>query len=234
MISIKPQILYVEDDVYLSFVTKDNLELKGYSITFCKDGKEALEAFQNKTFDLCILDVMLPEMDGYTLARKIREVNEHLPIIFLSAKSLKEDRIAGLVAGGDDYITKPFSIEELSLKIEVFLKRNRISGSNKLNRGETRIGDYVFDSLNLILKHKDTSHRLTSREAELLKYLVDNKNKVVKKEEILNEVWGSDSYFNSRSLDVFVSKLRKYLKEDKSIQINNVHGIGFVLSANND
>ena len=234
MTSNKPQILYVEDDVYLSFVTKDNLELKGYAITFCKDGKEALEAFQSKSFDLCILDVMLPEMDGYTLARKIREVNEHLPIIFLSAKSLKEDRIAGLVAGGDDYITKPFSIEELSLKIEVFLKRSRVSGSNKLNRGETSIGDYIFDNLNLLLKHKDTSHRLTSREAELLKYLVDNKNKVVKKEEILNEVWGNDSYFNSRSLDVFVSRLRKYLKEDKAIHINNVHGIGFVLSINDD
>jgi DNA-binding response OmpR family regulator len=175
---------------------------------------------------------MLPEMDGYTLARKIREVNEHLPIIFLSAKSLKEDRIAGLVAGGDDYITKPFSIEELSLKIEVFLKRSRVSGSNKLNRGEIRVGDYTFDNLNLLLKHNATSYRLTSRESELLKYLVDNKNKVVKKEEILNEVWGSDSYFNSRSLDVFVSKLRKYLKEDKNIQINNVHGIGFVLSVN--
>lgn len=228
----KPQILYVEDDIYLSFVTKDNLELKGYAITFCKDGKEALEAFQKKTFDLCILDVMMPEMDGYTLARNIREVNEHIPILFLSAKSMKEDRITGLMAGGDDYITKPFSIEELCLKIEVFLKRSRISGSGKLNRGEIRLGNYIFDYMNLRLNYNNTSQRLTSRESELLKYLAENRNKVLKKEDILNEVWGSDSYFNSRSLDVFVSKLRKYLREDTTIQINNVHGIGFVLSVN--
>ena len=228
----KPQILYVEDDIYLSFVTKDNLELKGYAITFCKDGKEALEAFQKKTFDLCILDVMMPEMDGYTLARNIRAVNEHIPILFLSAKSMKEDRITGLMAGGDDYITKPFSIEELCLKIEVFLKRSRISGSGKLNRGEIRLGNYIFDYMNLRLNYNNTSQRLTSRESELLKYLAENRNKVLKKEDILNEVWGSDSYFNSRSLDVFVSKLRKYLREDTTIQINNVHGIGFVLSVN--
>lgn len=221
--------MYVEDDVYLSFVTKDNLELKGYSITFCKDGKEALVTFKSASFDLCILDVMLPEMDGYELARKIRVINEHIPIIFLSAKSLKEDRITGLIAGGDDYITKPFSIEELCLKIEVFLKRSKVSGNNKPGRGEFRIHDYIFDYLNLRLKHKANSIRLTNREADLLKYLAENKNKVVRKEEILNEVWGNDSYFNSRSLDVFISKLRKYLKDDPAVQINNVHGIGFVL-----
>ncbi len=228
----KPQILYVEDDVHLSFVTKDNLEIKGYAITFCKDGNEAIDVFSKKDFDLCILDVMMPEMDGLTLARKIREVNEHIPILFLSAKSLKEDRINGLIAGADDYITKPFSIEELCLKIEIFLKRSRVSGNDKLNRGETRIGAYLFDYMNLQLKYKDESQRLTNREAELLKFLAENRNKVVKKEEILNEVWGDDSYFNSRSLDVFVSRLRKYLREDKTIQINNVHGIGFVLSVN--
>jgi DNA-binding response OmpR family regulator len=226
----KPNILYAEDDVYLSFVTKDNLELRGYTITFCKNGLEALDTFQKQTFDLCILDVMMPEMDGYTLARKIREVNEHIPILFLSAKSMREDRITGLMAGGDDYLTKPFSIEELCLKIEVFLKRSRVSGSGKLNRGELRLGKYIFDYMNLRLVYDKTSQRLTSRESELLKYLAENRNKVVKKEEILNEVWGDDSYFNSRSLDVFVSKLRKYLREDTSIQINNVHGIGFVLT----
>jgi DNA-binding response OmpR family regulator len=175
---------------------------------------------------------MMPEMDGYTLARKIREMNEHIPILFLSAKSMKEDRIAGLIAGGDDYITKPFSIEELCLKIEVFLKRSRVSGSGKLNRGEIKIGEYIFDYMNLRLQYKGDSQRLTLRESELLKYLAENMDKVVKKEDILNEVWGNDSYFNSRSLDVFVSKLRKYLREDSTIQINNVHGIGFVLSVN--
>jgi DNA-binding response OmpR family regulator len=145
---------------------------------------------------------------------------------------MKEDRITGLMAGGDDYITKPFSIEELCLKIEIFLKRSRVSGSGKLNRGELKVGEYIFDHRNLQLKYNDASQRLTSREAELLKYLAENINKVLKKEEILNEVWGDDSYFNSRSLDVFVSRLRKYLREDPSIQINNVHGIGFVLSVN--
>ncbi len=229
MMTEKPKILYVEDDVYLSFVTMDNLELKGYSIIFCKDGKEALTTFRTTFFDLCILDVMLPTMDGFELARKIREINEHVPIIFLSAKSLKEDRITGLMAGGDDYITKPFSIEELCLKIEIFLKRSRVSGNKKPVRGEFQLHEYIFDYLNLQLKHKTKSIRLTNREADLLKYLCENKNKVVRKEEILNEVWDNDSYFNSRSLDVFISKLRKYLKDDPAIQINNVHGIGFVL-----
>jgi len=226
----KPKILYVEDDIDLSFVTKDNLEIKGFEITYCKDGKEGWETYGKKDFDLCILDVMLPEMDGFTLAKKIREINEDIPIIFLSAKSLKEDRIEGLVVGGDDYITKPFSIEELVLKIEVFLKRNKISSGKNSTKIVFRIGEYTFNSQTLELSYKETSKRLTSREAELLKYLCLNQDKVVKKEDILLEVWDSDSYFNSRSLDVFISRLRKYFREDTSIQINNIHGIGFILS----
>ena len=226
----KPTILYVEDDIDLSFVTKDNLELKGYQITHCKDGKEAWEEYGKKDFDLCILDVMLPEIDGYTLAKKIREVNEDIPIIFLSAKSLKEDRIEGLVVGGDDYMTKPFSIQELFLKIEIFLKRNKISSGKNSNKKVFQIGDYTFNSQTLELSYKESSKRLTSRETELLKYLCLNQDKVAKKEDILLEVWDSDSYFNSRSLDVFISRLRKYLRDDPSIQINNIHGIGFILS----
>ncbi|MCD4788452.1 MAG: response regulator transcription factor [Bacteroidales bacterium] len=230
MVQNKPKILYVEDDIYLSYVTKDNLELKGYDITFCKDGKNAFEAFSNNKFDLCILDVMLPEMDGFTLAQKIRKSDKDIPIIFLSAKSLKEDRITGFTVGGDDYITKPFSIEELVLKIEVFLKRSKISTGNEIQSSVQKIGDYFFDSKNLLLKYKDETKRLTSREADLLKFFVLNANKVLKKEDILNEVWGDDSYFNSRSLDVFISKLRKYLKNDSNIRINNIHGIGFILT----
>ena len=230
MVQNKPKILYVEDDIYLSYVTKDNLELKGYDITFCKDGKNAFEAFSNNKFDLCILDVMLPEMDGFTLAQKIRKSDKDIPIIFLSAKSLKEDRITGFTVGGDDYITKPFSIEELVLKIEVFLKRSKISTGNEIQSSVQKIGDYFFDSKNLLLKYKDETKRLTSREADLLKFFVLNANKVLKKEDILNEVWGDDSYFNSRSLDVFISKLRKYLKKDSNIRINNIHGIGFILT----
>jgi DNA-binding response OmpR family regulator len=224
----KPEILYVEDDLFLSYVTKDNLELKGYSITFCKNGIEAFEAFKQKQFDLCILDVMLPKMDGFELAKKIRETDQSIPILFLSAKSLKEDRIQGLSIGGDDYITKPFSIEELALKIEVFLKRRKVSNGEQ-KRGQYSIGDYTFDAMNMQLKFGDESKRLTSRESELLRYFILNEGKVLKKEEILNEVWGTDSYFNSRSLDVFISRLRKYMSKDPKIKINNIHGIGFII-----
>jgi len=173
---------------------------------------------------------MLPEMDGFTLAKKIREINEDIPIIFLSAKSLKEDRIEGLVVGGDDYITKPFSIQELVLKIEVFLKRNKISTGKNSSKTVFQIGKFSFNSQSLILSSKETNKRLTSREAELLKYLCAHQDKVVKKEDILMDVWDNDSYFNSRSLDVFISRLRKYLRDDPTIQINNIHGIGFILS----
>lgn len=224
------KILYVEDDIDLSFVTKDNLELKGYKIIHCKDGNDAWLEFCKNEFDLCILDVMLPEMDGFTLAKKIREKNEDIPIIFLSAKSLKEDRIEGLVVGGDDYITKPFSIQELALKIEIFLKRNKISSGKNSTKTVYQIGDYSFNSHTLELSFQDSNKRLTSREAELLKYLCLNQDQVVKKEDILLDVWDSDSYFNSRSLDVFISRLRKYLRDDPAIQINNIHGIGFILS----
>lgn len=227
----KAKILYAEDDIYLSFVTRDNLEQKGFSVTLCRNGYEALKTFEGSTFDLCILDVMMPEMDGFTLARKIREKDEHIPILFLSAKSMKEDRIEGLMTGGDDYITKPFSIEELVLRIEVFLKRNKVSEQPGKKSSILHIGKYIFDPVNLLLSLGDESVRLTSREADLLKYFAVNLNKVLKKEDILNKVWDSDSYLNSRSLDVFVSRLRKYLRKDPSVQINNIHGIGFIMIA---
>jgi len=224
----KPRILYVEDDAYLSFVTKDNLELKGFDITLCEDGEAAINTFSEGAFDLCILDVMLPEMDGFTVAKNIRQQDEHIPILFLSAKSMKEDRIEGLTIGGDDYITKPFSIEELTLKIEIFLKRGKVINATR-KKGEYYIGEYLFDSLNMELIHPKETRRLTSRESELIKLFIQNVNTVIKKEEILNEVWGNDSYFNSRSLDVFISKLRKYLTLDPTVQINNIHGIGFIM-----
>lgn len=229
MATFKPKILYVEDDQSLSFVTKDNLELKGYDVVLCTTGNEAMKTFEKESFDLCILDVMLPGVDGFTLARQFREKNKDIPILFLTAKSLKEDRIEGFTAGGDDYIIKPYSIEELIFKIEVFLKRNRISRANPNRTGISTIGSYTFDYYNMQLTAKDKVRRLTSREAELLKFLNNNRNKVIKKEEILKEIWDNDSYFNSRSLDVFISKLRKYLADDPSIKINNVHGIGFIM-----
>jgi DNA-binding response OmpR family regulator len=221
------KILYVEDDIGLSFVTKDNLELKGYDIFHFEDGQKAFERFNEEHFDLCILDVMLPGMDGFSLAAKIRAKNKDVPIIFLTARSMLEDKIKGLTLGGDDYLTKPFSIEELVLKIEIFLKRNQVGASNAV--GEISIGQYTLDYNNLTLLKGKRKVELTQKEADLLKFLSVNKSKVLKREDILTAVWGDDSYFLSRSLDVFISRLRKYLREDKSIRIRNVHGVGFCL-----
>ena len=170
-------------------------------------------------------------VDGFTLAGKIRQQDEHIPILFLSARSMKEDRIQGLTLGGDDYITKPFSMEELALKIEVFLRRGRVVNADR-KRGEYTLGQYRFIPLNMELIHPKGTRRLTSRETELLKLFIQNLNTVLKKEDILREVWGSDSYFNSRSLDVFISKLRKHLSQDPSVTINNIHGIGFIMVVN--
>lgn len=223
----KAKILYVEDDVYLSYVTKDNLELKGYVIVWVKNGEEALQAFREESFDLCILDIMLPRLDGFSVAEVIRKENEDIPILFLSAKTLKEDRIKGLTIGGDDYITKPFSIEELVLKIEVFLKRSKIQKTES-TQNLAELGKLYFDFENLELSDNETSSRLTLREAELLNLFCQNKNRLLKKEEILNNLWKDDSYFLSRSLDVFVSRLRKHLKKDSRLRIETIHGVGFV------
>lgn len=223
----KPKILYVEDDVYLSFVTKDNLELNGYDISWHENGETALKAFSDHEFDLCILDIMLPRLDGFSLAESIRQENKDIPILFLSAKTMKEDRIKGLQLGADDYITKPFSIEELVLKIEVFLKRNKVK-KTETTHSIAELGKYYFDFENLELSDNNNSQRLTLRESELLHLFCQNKNKLLKKEEILNTLWKDDSYFLSRSLDVFVSRLRKYLKEDPRLKIENIHGVGFI------
>lgn len=227
MTQTKAKILYVEDDLTLSFVTRDNLELHGYTIDFCEDGFEAYKMFNAKRYDLCILDVMLPRMDGYELARRIRKHNEEIPIIFLTAKSTRSDKIYGLKIGADDYITKPFSIEELVLKIEVFLRR---SGAGKRKRkDEYHIGLFIFDARNNMLKTEDKQRQLTHREAELLKMLCDNPNMILKREELLLKIWGDDHYFASRSLDVFISRLRKYLKPDPDIKIENIHNVGYRL-----
>ena len=223
----KPKILYVEDDIYLSFVTKDNLEIKGYDIDWQKDGEAAIQAFSEHEFDLCILDIMLPKLDGFSVAEAIRKENQDIPILFLSAKTMKEDRIKGLTLGADDYITKPFSIEELVLKIEVFLKRNKVQKVETPN-SIAELGKFYFDFDNLELSENDNAQRLTLREAELLHLFCQNKNKLLKKEDILNTIWKDDSYFLSRSLDVFVSRLRKYLKNDSRLKIENIHGVGFI------
>lgn len=225
---MKPRILYVEDDPTLSFVTKDNLEMQGFNVTHCENGKLAIEAFDMDQFDLCVLDVMLPEMDGFQVANFIRRKNAEIPIIFLTAKSLKEDKIHGLRLGADDYITKPFSIEELQLKIEIFLKRSKVYAKEN-TESIFSIGNYTFDFVNLSLAHDGKIRTLTQKEADVLRYFVLNKNQIIKRSAILESVWGEDDYFLGRSLDVFISRLRKYLSDDSSILLENIHGIGFRL-----
>jgi DNA-binding response OmpR family regulator len=219
------KILYAEDDETLAFLTKDNLEQHGYDVTHCSDGNFCLEQFKTAAFDICILDIMLPKMDGFELATEIRKRNADIPIIFLSAKTLKEDRIKGLRLGADDYLVKPFSIEELLLKIEIFLKRSQ---KNKaLEKPMYHVGKYAFDPANFTVYNDVEKISLTQRESELLKLFLDNKNVVLKREEILKSLWGDDDYFMGRSLDVFISRLRKILVNEPGISIENLHGIGF-------
>jgi DNA-binding response OmpR family regulator len=220
------KILLVEDDPNLGFVIKDNLEVKGYEVTLCDNGEEGEQKFQQNTFDLCILDVMMPRQDGFSLAKAIRETNKQIPILFVTAKSMLEDKIAGFQSGGDDYIVKPFSMEELLLRIQVFLRRSRNTGQPN-NR--FTIGNYTFDFSNYNLHHASGDKVLTQKEAEVLKLLCESQERVLKREEILKAVWGDDDYFLGRSMDVFISKLRKYLKEDPKVQIVNYHGVGFRL-----
>jgi two-component system response regulator VicR len=227
MATTKAHILYVEDDESLRFVTCDNLELNGYSVRLCEDGKQAMDLIKSgQRFDLCILDVMLPEIDGFELAKAIRERDEQVPILFLSAKSMKQDRIHGLSIGADDYITKPFSIEELLLKIDIFLRRSKVNGNVQTDR-PVMIGVYTFDYKNLSLSAEGYAETLTQKEADLLKLLFEHKNQVVKRSFILETIWGKDDYFLGRSLDVFISRLRKYLSKDERIKVENIHGVGF-------
>lgn len=219
------KILYTEDDETLAFLTKDNLEQNNYEVMHCRDGKSGLEAFKEEDFDICIFDIMMPKMDGFELATEIRKSNTDIPIIFLSAKTLKEDRLKGLRLGADDYLVKPFSIEELLLKIEIFLKRSQ--KSNGVENSLYEIGKYQFDFKNFFLFNEDEKIGLTQREAELLKLFFDNKNMVLKREKILSALWGNDDYFMGRSLDVFISRLRKILINEKEIAIENIHGVGF-------
>lgn len=220
----KATILYVEDDETLSFVTKDNLELNDYEVDHYQDGQSALKAFAENDYDLAILDVMLPTMDGYDLAQRMRKQNSQIPILFLTAKSLKEDRIHGLAIGGDDYITKPFSIEELILRVEVFLKRKYVSEPQI----KLEIGQYHLDTKNYKLYFgEELVKNLTQKENDLLELLILNYDSTLKREDILVKLWGENDYFLGRSMDVFISRLRKYLSKDPSIKIENVHGVGF-------
>ena len=225
---MKPRILYVEDDESLSFITKDQLELEGFNVTHSANGKDAWSAFRKGEFDLCLLDVMLPQMDGFELAKKIRSVSRHVPIIFLTAKSMQEDKMEGFLLGGDDYVTKPYSFEELKFRINVFLRRRKIM--EEAPKEAIGVGNYLFDYPNLNISLDSNTRGLTQREADILYYLATRPNQVIRRSDILEDIWGKDDYFYGRSLDVFISRLRKYLSEDPSISIENVHSVGFKLN----
>ena len=230
---MKTKILLVEDDINLGDVLRDYLELQEYEVVRAMDGVEGLENFRLQPFDLLILDVMLPRKDGFALASDIRQINHQVPIIFLTARGQAEDRVTGFKTGCDDYITKPFSSEELELRIGAILRRCRTMENGQsipLNNDSVfSLGKYTFDSLNHELRIDDKRIGLTTKEVELLRVLYAHKNQLVTREKTLKTVWGSDNYFIGRSMDVFITKLRKYLKEDPDISIVNVHGTGFRL-----
>ncbi|MES2828623.1 MAG: response regulator transcription factor [Bacteroidota bacterium] len=229
------QILLVEDDPNLGLLLQDYLQLKGkFDVVLCVDGDEGLRAFTKQDFDLCILDVMMPKKDGFTLGKEIRKINQDVPIIFATAKAMMEDKASAYDLGGDDYITKPFRIEELLLRINALLKRvqNKEGGESNALQTNFQIGDYVFDYTTQLIYFKGSQQKLSTKEAELLKLLCLKKNAVLTREEALLSIWHDDNYFNGRSMDVFLSKLRKYLREDPKVEILNVHGKGYKLLVN--
>lgn len=220
------KILLVEDDTNLGFVIADQLRSNGYTVTLANDGSEGFKRFNDDQFHLCILDVMMPKKDGFSLAKDIRKINRDIPILFLTAKSNTEDKIEGFDSGGDDYLTKPFSTEEFLARVKALLKRSNIlPEENTLSIFS--IGRYTFDAENYELKLDDSIKKLTKKEADILLMLCKYKNQVLPRELVLNGVWGQDDYFVGRSLDVFITKLRKYLSEDEKVSITNIHGVGF-------
>lgn len=222
------QLLLVEDDSSLGFIIQDILRNEGYVVHLATDGKEGLKQFNQREYDLCLLDVMMPEKDGFSLARDIRKVDADVPIVFLTAKGMEQDRVEGFKSGADDYITKPFSEEEFLLRIQAILKRTGKEKESKRKQFH-QIGDYIFDSDSFTLKHPSGEKILTKKEAGLLKLLCQRKGQIVERELAGNLVWGDDSYFVGRSMDVFITKLRKYLRADEKVSITNVHGVGFKL-----
>lgn len=226
----KIKILFAEDDPNLGSILNDFLEVKGYEVTYCKDGNEVLSAFSKERYDLCVLDVMMPKLDGFTASRELRKTDQNVPIIFLTAKSLQADKLEGLKIGADDYITKPFNSEELFLRIQNILKRTQGQTRREESRSTYSIGEYQFDFNRRLLIFNAKSQKLTSREASLLKLLCENKNEILSRSTALKEIWKDDNYFTSRSMDVFITKLRSYLREDSRVEIINIHGTGFKLT----
>jgi len=228
----KTNLLLAEDDANLGRLLKEYLEAKGYEVAWAKNGKEGFELFKKNEYALCLLDVMMPIKDGFTLAKEIRALNPAVPIVFLTAKSMKEDAIEGFTAGADDYITKPFSMEELLLRLAAILRRTKNQLDQDAEKKHFDIGAYHFDYENQKLIYNKTEQALTTKEAALLYLLCTHKNKVLDRNLALNSIWKDDTYFNSRSMDVFVTRLRKYLKNDSKVEIINIHGKGFKLLVN--
>ncbi|MFD0751136.1 response regulator transcription factor [Mucilaginibacter calamicampi] len=227
------KILLVEDDPNLGLLTQDYLQLKGkFDVVLCADGEEGLRAFTKQSFDLLILDVMMPKKDGFTLGKDIRKINQDVPIIFATAKGMIEDKTQAYNLGGDDYITKPFRIEELLLRINALLKRAESTGRREDKQSVFKIGAYDFDYSAQVIAINGTQQKLSTKEAELLRLLCLKQNEVLTREEALLNIWHDDNYFNGRSMDVFLSKIRKYLKDDPSVEIINVHGRGYKLLVN--
>ncbi len=226
-------ILLVEDDPNLGDILQEYLHFKGYKATLCKDGIEGYYTFQkNDYFDMCILDVMLPRMDGFALAEKIRAENKEIPIIFLTAKGLKEDKVQGFKVGGDDYVTKPFSMEELQCRINAIMRRCIQQAEKRRKEAAAdsfQLGQYSFHTIHQTLSIGGEKTKLTTKESALLKLLCETQNEVLRREHALTQIWGEDSYFTGRSMDVFITKLRKYLKADPTVKIINVHGKGYKL-----
>jgi DNA-binding response OmpR family regulator len=225
----KGKILLAEDDRNLAFVIKDNLQDEGFEVIHASDGEAAWQQFQKNDFDICLLDVNMPLRDGFSLAKKIRAESDMIPILFITAKSLEEDRIKGFNTGADDYITKPFSIKELVLRINVFLRRSKKLRSDVLE--EYQIGKLKFAYNEMKIYVSDEVISLTQREADLLRFFAQHINKILKREEVLLNVWGKDDYFLGRSMDVFITKLRKHFKADPNVVLETIHGIGFRLNA---
>jgi DNA-binding response OmpR family regulator len=221
----KINVLLVEDDPTLGYIVRDSLMKNNYDVMHCLDAETGWQAFMKYNFDVCLLDVVLPKKDGVSLATQIRKKNEDVPILLLTSKTMEEDKIAGFKSGADDYITKPFNIKELILRLEVFLKRTRKKFDDK--PVSFKLGDLTFNYYDLQLSNDKDKTQLTQREADLLRYLCVNANRVLKREEILLNVWGKEDYFLGRSMDVFITKIRKYLKEQKGVELQTIHGIGF-------
>jgi len=222
----KPKIFYVEDELFLARIVKESLESREFDVIMENDGAKALELFKRSQPDICVLDVMLPNKDGFEIAEEIREINENIPIIFLTAKTQTEDVVRGFAQGGNDYIRKPFSMEELIVRIQNLL-RLRQDGVKKISSESVRMGKYSFQINRQVLSSGKEQRKLSFRESELLKLLYENRDKVIDRKDILNLLWGNDSFFNSRNLDVYITKLRSFLKDDPSLEIITIKGIGY-------